>query len=146
MARRAPALWSHVGDSELSCGHSDSLLGALGRAGSLRDPSRREEQLRDALAADPWLDRWCPAAAELLHTVEGLPPGGGITRLIEGCPLEGVDASMPVYRDLSPMTFAAIEVLRLRWAAVGATSSDHDILLDTLMLSSALESERGKLD
>jgi len=135
--RRGPNVWKEVGTS-LACGHADAVFEALSKAGSLPNVAEREAAFLEALRADPWFSRLCPAGIDVLAELAAQPEHERSVWLVGRCPLPHVDPE-GVTKDLPPATLLAIETLSLRWKAYGARSEHHQRLLDTLRLASALE-------
>jgi hypothetical protein len=137
--KRAPSVWKQM-DAALACDHADAVLERLAQIGS-KNAKTREEDFFAALAADPHFVRLCPAGIDAAKAVAELPQAERTRALVERCPLANVEVEGAA-KDLPVATLLAIETVALRWQAYGAKSSDHELLLETLRLSSALAASR----
>jgi hypothetical protein len=124
-----------LSDPALSCGVTDPVLVGLSVAWGERDPGRRSAAMRAQIVADPWIEWTCAAGAAVLDEVDT------VDALVERCPIAGASPGASIHGKLDPVTFLAVEVVRTHWRALGATSSDHEILLSTVLLSTALGNE-----
>lgn len=139
MPRRATRVLAALADPAVSCGNADPVLTAIAAAAAEADLERRDAALGDALKSDPWLELVCPAAGSVLDDLGALPEPVRSAHLARECPLHGSDPEQGVLRDIGPMTLLAERTIAARWAVYGATTSHHEILLDTLLLASGLE-------
>ena len=138
MRARAELFWVELSKADLSCNVRDSVFERLAKAAREPDPTRRTRAMRAEIESDPWLTLTCPAGVEALNK-----PAlrSSVDAIVRECPIVDAKPGIPIYEDLDPVTFLAVEVVRTHWKAAGARSSDHDILLDTVLLSTALAND-----
>ncbi len=138
MRARARRFWTLLADPALSCGADDPVLTGLAAASRNEDPAARTAAMRAQLMADPFLEVTCPAGVEALAK-PALQTS--VDALVEHCPIANATVGASIHQDLDPVTFLAVEVIRTHWRALGATTGDHEIMLATLLLSTALNHE-----
>ncbi len=131
MKRRAAKAWSEFGDPAFYCGYQDALTRGL-RTAATPDLASRQAALWRALAADPYALDTCPSAASVAHDANAADA-------IAACGLEEPYAEWG--KDVDAASYLALRAVRLRLEAAGLDGSDRRILLDTALLSTALERE-----
>lgn len=129
MKRRAAKAWSEFGDPAFYCGYQDALTRGL-RTAATPDLASRQSALWRALDADPYPSDTCPAAAEVASDATA-------AQAIAACGLEEPHADWD--EDVDAASYLALRAVRLRLEAAGLDGADRRILLDTALLSTALE-------
>ncbi|MGH1341857.1 MAG: hypothetical protein ACRBN8_09920 [Nannocystales bacterium] len=129
MNRRAPKVWAEVANPAFYCGYQDAFTRGL-RAAETPDLALRRKALGEALAADPFPLDTCPTAAEV-------PLDGTAADAIAACELSEPSAAWD--HDVDAASYLARRGVRVRLEAAGLYAGDRKILLDTLLLSTALE-------
>lgn len=141
MRRRAPKVWAALADPKTHCGYSDPFIKALGKA-AVDDLTKREEALARALGDDPFFATLCPGQPDVLQKID--TDALDVFAVAEACGLPLGDASPQAHRDIGPWTYLAVRAVSARWEALGLRSPTHRILLNILLLASALEGESAR--
>lgn len=129
MNRRAPKVWSELGDPAFYCGYQDAFTRGL-RAAATPNLALRQEALGRALAADAYTLDSCPTGADV-------PLDATAAKAIEAC---GVDEPYAGWdQDVDAASYLALRAVRARLEAASLYAGDREILLNTLLLSTALE-------
>ena len=139
MRKRAPKVFAAVADAALSCGVASARLQAIAKAGATRDLAAREAALREVWKRDPDFTTLCPAGTRVIDEVADQPEPARVAWLAKTCPIDDPHADEPVFHDVGPMTYLAITAIETHWAKAGATTGDHDVILNIARLASALE-------
>lgn len=132
MHERAPKVWAEISKPEFYCGYSDPFTRGLAAAAT-KDRVARALALTDALDLDPFPKDACPSG-------NPLPKGGTATDAIAACAIDEAPASW--HQDVDATSFLAIRAARLRIDALGLDTGDRKILLNTLVLATALAAEK----
>lgn len=128
MRKRAARVWAELAKPDLYCGYSDPLLRGLSAAAT-DDLASRADALARALELDPFETAGCP-----------LPPDATAATAIAECELD--EPAEPWHPDVDATSFFAIRAVRLRLEALGLHADDRRILINTVVLSTALGREK----
>jgi len=131
MNRRAPKVWAELANPAFYCGYQDAFTRGL-RAAATPNLALRQEALGRALAADPYTLDSCPTGADV-------PLEGTAAQAIVACGLDEPSAGW--HQDVDAASFLALRAVRVRLDAASLSGADRSVLLNTLLLSSALERE-----
>lgn len=132
MNRRAPKVWAELANPAFYCGYQDAFTRGL-RTAATADAGARRAALGRALASDPYPLDTCPTAAEV-------PLDATAAEAIAAC---GLDEPAAAWRhDVDAASYLALRAVRVRLEAAGLHADDRKTLLQTLLLSTALERER----
>ena len=131
MRARAAKVWAELAKPEFYCGYGDPFIRGLAAAAT-DDLAVRTTALRRALEADPFREDTCPTRAEV-------PADATATQAIGACELEEPSAGW--HDDVDAPSYLAVRAVRLRLEAAGLHTGDRKILLDTLVLATALARE-----
>lgn len=129
MNHRATKVWAELANPAFYCGYQDAFTRGL-RAAVTKNVAARRAALGRALAADPYPLDTCPTAAEL-------PLNGTAADAITACGLDEPFAGWD--KDVDAASYLALRAVRARLEAAALYTSDRELLLDTLLLSTALE-------
>lgn len=132
MRRRAAKAWAELAEPGFYCGHSDPFIRGLGAAAT-EDAHARVDALRAALAADPWPADACPTQAPI-------PADATAADAMRLCGLEEDAASWR--DDVDAMTYIARRAVQVRLEAARLLDGDREIVLNTLLLSTALAGKK----
>jgi len=129
MNRRAPKVWSELANPAFYCGYQDAFTRGL-RAAATANLALRKEALGRALAADPYTLDSCPSGADV-------PIEATAAEAITACGLDEPYAGWD--QDVDAASYLALRAVRVRLEAASLYAADRKILLNTLLLSTALE-------
>jgi hypothetical protein len=144
MPKRAPKVFAALVDPAVSCGSTDPALADLARAGAKADREAREAALAEVLRTDPDFSGLCPAGPSVLDDVAAESSRQRVHWIIATCPIDDAHEGAGSYGDVGPMTYLASRLLQRIWALQGATTSDHRIMIDIVLLASGLEAEAAR--
>ena len=128
MQKRAAKVWAEIAKPAFYCGYSDPLTRGLSAA-AVEDPSQRDTGLWRALDADPFGEDACPTGADF----EASATAADAVRV---CGLDEPDAGWQ--SDVDAASYLSMRAVRLRLEALSLHDGDRKILLQTLVLSTAL--------
>lgn len=132
MQKRATKVWSELSNPAFFCGYSDPLTRGLAAAAT-DDSSQRATALERALDADPFGDDVCPTHADFEATATAADA-------IVACKIE--EAAAGWQSDVDAASYLSMRAVRLRLEALSLHDGDRKILLQTLVLSTALSREK----
>ncbi len=132
MNRRAPKVWAELANPAFYCGYQDAFTRGLRTAAAANGDVRRAA-LGRALASDPYPLDTCPTAAEV-------PLDAVAAEAMAACGLDEPAAGW--HQDVDAASYLALRAVRVRLEAASLYAGDRKILLQTLILSTALERER----
>lgn len=131
MNRRAAKVWAELANPAFYCGYQDAFTRGL-RTAATKNRAARREALGRALASDPYPLDTCPTAAEV-------PLDAVAAEAIAACGLDEPAAGWD--QDVDAASYLAVRAVRVRLEAVSLYAGDRKILLQTLLLSTAIERE-----
>ncbi|MCR9159592.1 MAG: hypothetical protein ACE37F_04535 [Nannocystaceae bacterium] len=131
MQKRAARVWAELAKPAFYCGYSDPLTRGLSAAAS-QDRAQRKTALEAALASDPFGPDACPTGADLDDAATAADA-------IDACALE--EAPSGWQSDVDAATYLSMRAVRVRLEALSLHEGDRKILLQTLVLSTALAAE-----
>lgn len=132
MQKRAAKVWAEIAKPDFYCGYSDPLTRGL-TAAAIRDASQRDAALRRALAADPFGEDACPTGADLEASATAADA-------VAACRIDEPDPGWQ--SDVDAATYLSMRAVRLRLEALSLHDGDREILLKTLILSTAISREK----
>lgn len=141
MQNRAPKAWKALGDPKTHCGYRDPFLAALKKA-AVDDRDKREQALHRALKSDPFFETLCPRQPDLLDRIQS--DALDVFAVADACGLPVEESKRDAHRDIAPGTYLAVRAVSARWEALGLRSPTHRVLLNILLLASALEGESAR--
>lgn len=132
MQKRAAKVWAEIAKPAFYCGYSDPLTRGL-TAAAVRDASQRDTALRRALDADPFGEDACPTGADLDASATAADA-------IAACRIDEPESGWQ--SDVDAATYLSMRAVRLRLEALSLHEGDREILLKTLILSTAISREK----
>ena len=132
MRERAAKVWAEISRPEFYCGYADPFTRGLATAAT-DDLADRSTALQRALALDPFRDDTCPTTA-------AIDAEATAAAAIEACGL--ADPGTGWQDDVDASSYLAMRAVRLRLEALRLNSGDRALLLDTLVLATALVREK----
>ncbi len=132
MQERAARVWAEIANPAFFCGYSDPLTRGLAAAAA-SDPSQRDTALWRARDADPFGEDTCPTGADLETSATAADA-------IAACRIDEPESSWQ--SDVDAATYLSMRAVRIRLEALSLGAGDRDILLKTLILSTAVRREK----